>query len=745
MLYLLIQEKDGPQRELDLDKDEISIGRVPINEISLPKNNVSKRHAKIIKKGNSWELIDLKSTNGTYVNGQRVQNHKIDFDDQVIIGDFLLTFERMKAQQAAPPAPAPPPPSMPFSSPSTGGFGAPPPTAPPPPGFGAARPASPPPPASPPGFNAPPPAAPPGFSSPRSNAFSSPPPSSPPPGFGAPPPGFSPPPAPPTSAPPPGFGAPPPGFSPPPPAPAPAPPAPTMAPPPPPPTSAPPAFGRPPTAPPPSPSFGGMTPHPPAPTPNMAIPAAQDEGHPTPPVPSTPSMEEDLALSMLDEDSSMELNIDDADEISISEEFVEEVLEEDEALSMLDEQPSMEDLGAVSLEDAAPTPAPASMPTPAPTPAPPMPAAAPQPVAAQRELIVDRSRESVGWGPLDVLLEDESVTSVIVNGHEQIYQESNGQLTLSDHAFSSEEALDETLDRVLQSHGVQLQDVQGCLELRLDDGSWLHVARSPLSRYGTSVILQPQRGNRLLADNLVGSTLSPEMNQFLESCVQHRRNILISGDPGSGRTTLLNVLADYIPNHERIISVEEIGTLELVQPHWISLETLADSPDGSHGISMPELVAQAVRMRPQRLLVDNIDGDSLEDLVSRMLTGLSGSIVTTGSSSPQRLLRKLEALLVFHSGHTNQQGVRQQLSESFDVIVQINQFPCGTRKVTSIHEVNGLDHEGNVELRTLFTFNPNGASLNGQVNGQFSATGTTPLFYEELQTLGANLSYDIFS
>lgn len=908
MLRIVIREKNGQQRELQVDKNEIVIGRVPSNDLPLPKNNVSKRHAKVTNHNGFWELVDMKSTNGTYVNGQRVDGtHQLSPSDQVIIGDFLLQFEPMDAQPLAPPpvqgmgmgAPPAPnfaqPPAMPpsppapvgppggFNSPmtATAGFGA---TPAPAPAF---------PPASPPARTMTPPAMPP---VPPASTMPPAPPAMPPAMPPAPPavPNAAPEPAPAIAMPPS-----PPAFSP----------------------NASPFPGTRPPVPPPigsanNPSVDARSPIvPPAPPAtfdnvNAFAPASEDAPPTLPPSAPKPSVLEEAPTPMAEESVSLDDIVLESqaelDHLGEDLELLEtldgpstnddlpaanlDAIEEDSVIDVLDELDSIEDLDAMNdidsieelnvlsdepallevneaeqdvqatqdiQEESLPEfPAPeASTPaqelpsskTPIPVGPPPggRPPLATPPRATQTEppkgpLKLPRSmrplqkkeatpglqshvvapasdvlssnhrqtaeaigqlysqlrsehpkllstpllpdapgrteltnaaqnvltqlqqedivssaldaehvvqqtvQEAVGWGPIESLLEDPEVHAIFVNSSARVFVERAGQTQSTELFFSSELALERIIQRMVSPHGIRVDRSGGAVEARLSDGTWLHAIMPPISTHGISLTLQLPKKQHLFFEQLEESQLlDSSMRTFLEHCIQHRRNILLAGDPGSGRTTLLNALAGMFGENERIISVERVRELQLEQPHWIALETRAPDTQGQGGVSMRALIEHALRIHPQRVLLGDIEGTELQTLLPRMLLGLDGVLMTARATSPEQLLYRLETLLMTASEGASQHALSHQIGAAFDIVIQLNQFACGSRKITSICELTS-DAEGALILNELFTFQKEGNDEQGHVTGSFQATGAHPQFYDELHRLGVHLDTSIF-
>jgi pilus assembly protein CpaF len=267
----------------------------------------------------------------------------------------------------------------------------------------------------------------------------------------------------------------------------------------------------------------------------------------------------------------------------------------------------------------------------------------------------------------------------------------------------------------------------------------------PISTHGISLVIQPPRPQQVdLAQLLDTDLFDDKMREFLELCIQQRRNILLAGDPGSGRTTLLGALASMIPQDERVVSVERVRELELAHPHWVALETRAPDAHGNGGVSLQSLIEHSLRIRPQRILLGDIEGSEVQSILPRMLLGLDGVMMTARATSPEQLLYRLETLLLTSTSISSRHAASHQIGAAFDVVIQLNQFACGSRKVTSICEL-ASDEEGTLFLNELFSFQKEGNDADGRIKGAFVATGAQPQFYQELDRLGVQLNTDLFA
>gem|GEM_PF-408373 len=356
-------------------------------------------------------------------------------------------------------------------------------------------------------------------------------------------------------------------------------------------------------------------------------------------------------------------------------------------------------------------------------------------------------QELTGYGPLDELLAQD-VERIVINGCYQISVERDGLLEPVEGLFSGENALKSTLGHLVAKAGHQLKDMPATFELRLPDGLWMHVIMSPLSRRGTVVTLRPSRSATWTLEQLLEEeVIDGRIATFLASCVENRRNIVVSGARGSGRSSLLNALGMRIPENERVVSVEEVGELELPHPLWIGLETTSLSP-GTYPSDVEELLEHALRTQPSWLLMGDTSGRGLGTLLQRMAAGLEGVMLLGQAHSAGQLLGKLTLLGGFqldgmlYSQQTQKQFVEGVLAEAVDIVVQTEEFVCGTRKVTGIFELyNGID---SAQLRPLFFFEREGVDEDGVVKGRFKATGEQPAFYDQLEARGVAVERSIF-
>jgi pilus assembly protein CpaF len=748
MFAVVVTEKGGEQRRYEFDKNEVTIGRVQGNDVIMPKGNVSKRHSRIVVKDGKFIIVDLKSTNGTYVNGRKITSPLvIKPSDRIYIGDFILHIDDGSEAAAEAGGPPPPPPGQ-----AAGG---------PPP-----RRSQPPPRRAQSGDQqqAPPP--------PRRRGAQPPPPEQPP---------YmedEPPPAPPEQAPP-------------------QPPQAQQAQQPPPPQQ---AQGQPQAAGTPAPAGGGPAPEaaqqrkrrPPR-RPSRGAPRPQSgQGQPAPqsapPQPATPSAGGDLhdvATPVPDYEGG------DAGEAAPAAPGPEDMV-----------TPAPAPAGAEA--EAAPAPAPRQRPQRAARPQRKAPAAA-APSDAKRQKLIEIQREvhdhliermdlrrldmddlddeelrekaeghvadivaqldgqgnipafvdqdtliedvlneALGLGPLEEFLDDESITEVMVNRSDQIYVERDGRLVLSDKTFSSDKAVMGIIERIVNPLGRRIDESSPLVDARLKDGSRVNAIIPPLALKGPSITIRKFKREMLGPEELVHyGTCTPGMMDFLKMCVHSRRNVLISGGTGSGKTTTLNILSNFIPDGERIITVEDAAELQIRKEHWLQLESRPPNIEGKGEISIRDLVKNTLRMRPDRIVVGECRGGESLDMLQAMNTGHDGSLTTIHANTPRDSLARLETLVLMAGMELPVKAIREQIGAAIHLIAQQTRFADGTRKLTHISEVTGM--EGDViTMQDIFTYRQEGFDEQGNVTGRFVPTGFIPKFYEDLRQRGLEVDMGIF-
>ena len=352
--------------------------------------------------------------------------------------------------------------------------------------------------------------------------------------------------------------------------------------------------------------------------------------------------------------------------------------------------------------------------------------------------------ESIGLGPIEPLLADASVTEVMVNGPERVYVERDGRLERVPVQFISRHSLMSVIERIVTPIGRRIDEGAPMVDARLADGSRVNAIIPPLSLVGPVLTIRKFAKQRLDIDKLVGfGALSQAMAIFLAKCVEHRRNIVISGGTGTGKTTFLNALSDFIPANERIITIEDAAELRLEQDHVVSMEARPSNSEGSGQVSIRDLVRNALRMRPDRIVVGECRGGEALDMLQAMNTGHDGSMTTGHANSPRDLLSRLEVMVLMSGMDLPVRAIREQISSAVHIIVQQSRFNDGKRRITRIVEVTGMEGD-TIQLQELFSFDMRGFDSDGNSMGEFVSHGYVPQFYQELAAAGTDLDTAIF-
>ena len=352
--------------------------------------------------------------------------------------------------------------------------------------------------------------------------------------------------------------------------------------------------------------------------------------------------------------------------------------------------------------------------------------------------------EAVGLGVLESLMADDSVTEVMVNGAEDIFIERNGQTRRSDIAFSSEKALMGVIERIVSPIGRRVDESSPLCDARLKDGSRVNIVIRPIALKGPSISIRKFAKRRLGVDDLVKfDSVNQAMVDFLRICVEQKKNIVISGGTGSGKTTLLNIISNLIPPFERIVTIEDAAELKLYHDNLVTLEARPANVEGRGQVTIRDLVKNALRMRPDRIVVGECRGGEALDMLQAMNTGHDGSLTTAHANSPRDMLSRLEVMVMMGGMDLPVMAIREQVAAAVQIVVQQTRFACGTRKVTSITEITGMER-GVIQMQEIFRFQRQGFYDNGKVRGQFVPCGYVPTFYEELREFGIDLDLSIF-
>ncbi|MDB4942707.1 MAG: Type secretion system hydrolase TadA/VirB11/CpaF, TadA subfamily protein, partial [Labilithrix sp.] len=343
-------------------------------------------------------------------------------------------------------------------------------------------------------------------------------------------------------------------------------------------------------------------------------------------------------------------------------------------------------------------------------------------------LIGELADEALGLGPLERFLADPTISEVMVVDPNTIYIEQNGRITLSHARFTDDERVRAVIERIVTPLGRRIDESSPLVDARLKDGSRVNAVIRPIALRGSCITIRKFAKVPLTMDKIVSfGTMTERMGRFLTRCVHAKRNIVISGGTGSGKTTLLNVLSGAIPSEERIVTIEDAAELQLKQPHVVSMETRPPNLEGRGEYSIRDLVKNALRMRPDRIIVGECRGGEALDMLQAMNTGHDGSLTTTHANSPTEAISRLETLVLMAGVDLPLRAIRDQISAAVHVIVQQSRMSDGTRKVTHISEVTGIDHEtSEIELRPIFEYVRTGTGPKGEVIGEYRATGYLP-------------------
>ena len=353
------------------------------------------------------------------------------------------------------------------------------------------------------------------------------------------------------------------------------------------------------------------------------------------------------------------------------------------------------------------------------------------------QLIDEITDEALGLGPLERLLADETVTEIMVVDPETIYVERRGKIESTALRFTDDEAVRAVIERIVTPLGRRIDESTPLVDARLKDGSRVNAIIRPLAIRGSCITIRKFSKKPLRIEDLIRyNSISESMAKFIQRSVKARKNIVISGGTGSGKTTLLNVLSAQIPEEERIVTVEDAAELQLGQPHVVSLESRPANMEGRGEYTIRDLVKNALRMRPDRIIVGECRGGEALDMLQAMNTGHEGSMTTTHANSPREAAARLETLALMAGLDLPARAIREQIAQSIDVILQQSRFSDGSRRVTSIAEVVGLDDDGEIDLHEIFAFHRLGTGPKGEVLGEYRASGYLPSFLDEFIAQG---------
>jgi pilus assembly protein CpaF len=364
---------------------------------------------------------------------------------------------------------------------------------------------------------------------------------------------------------------------------------------------------------------------------------------------------------------------------------------------------------------------------------------------AEREKVIEEVLDEVfGLGPLEPLLKDPAVSDILVNGYDNVYVERGGRISETNIRFKDQLHLRMIIDRIVSNIGRRIDDSSPIVDARLDDGSRVCAVIPPLSLIGPVMTIR-RFGRKLLSteDLLRNETLTTGMLDFLSGCVEARLNVVISGGSGSGKTTILNTLSRFIPEEERVVTIEDTAELQLQQSHVVRLETRPPNIEGAGAIAQRNLVINALRMRPDRIIIGECRGPEALDMMQAMNTGHDGSMTTTHANSPKDAFSRLETMVMMASANIPDRVIRQMLASAVNIVIHCARLTDGTRKILAISEVREVE-EDQVYMDDIFVLERTGVSQRGRVQGRFRATGHKPRCMARLKAYGIHLSSSIF-
>lgn len=352
--------------------------------------------------------------------------------------------------------------------------------------------------------------------------------------------------------------------------------------------------------------------------------------------------------------------------------------------------------------------------------------------------------DMLGFGVLQPLIEDETITEIMVNGPKKIYIERKGKLVKTNITFEDDMGVIHIIEKIISPLGRRIDGDSPTVDARLPDGSRVNAVIAPCAIDGPSITIRKFTKNKLTIDQLIGlGSLTKSMAEFIRACVKSRLNVVISGGTGSGKTTLLNVLSGFIPEDERIITIEDAAELKLQQDHVVRLETKPEDVEGKHAVRIRDLVKNSLRMRPDRIVVGECRGGETLDMLQAMNTGHDGSLTTLHANTPRDALSRMETMCLMAGMEMPVKVIREQIASAIDLIIQVSRMKDGTRKVTNVTEVAGMEGD-TVTLTDIFKFEQTGIGPEGKILGELKPTGIRPLFTPRLEAAGFRLGPEVF-
>ena len=363
----------------------------------------------------------------------------------------------------------------------------------------------------------------------------------------------------------------------------------------------------------------------------------------------------------------------------------------------------------------------------------------------RKRLVKEITDEALGFGPLEDLISDSEITDIMVNNKDQIYIERKGKIELTPKRFISNEQVRQVIERIVAPLGRRIDESSPMVDARLPDGSRVNAIIPPLSLTGPMLTIRKFSREVFTTDTLINfGSLNAAMSEFIRACVIARKNIIVSGGTGSGKTTVLNILSAFIPNNERIITIEDAAELKLSQEHWGRLESRPQNIEGKGAVTIRDLFRNTLRMRPDRIIIGECRGAETLDMLQAMNTGHDGSMTTVHANSTHDVLSRIDSMILMSGVELPVRAIREMMASAINVIVHTSRLSDGSRKITQISQVTGMRDELHVELKDVFAFKQSGIDSQGKVQGAFESTGFIPTFIEDIRVRGINLSDEIF-
>jgi pilus assembly protein CpaF len=364
----------------------------------------------------------------------------------------------------------------------------------------------------------------------------------------------------------------------------------------------------------------------------------------------------------------------------------------------------------------------------------------------RRRLVNDIVNEALGLGALEDFLADPDVTDIMVNSKDELYIEKNGKLILTNKRFISDEKMRSIIERIIAPLGRRIDESTPMVDARLPDGSRINAIIPPLSLNGPMITIRKFGQERLEIDDLLNKyhSMSPDMATFMNTCVIARKNIIVSGGTGAGKTTLLNVVSEFIPDSERIITIEDAAELKLKKSHWGRLESRPPNIEGRGTVSIRDLFINCLRMRPDRIVIGECRGAEVLDMLQAMNTGHDGSMTTLHANSTRDVLTRMHSMILLSGIELPVRAINEMIASAINIIIHINRYSDGTRKITGISEITGLSEDFHMQMKDVFVFKQAGIDKDGRILGDFTPTGYVPICFEEFKTRGMPIDENMF-